>query len=141
MKKYKNIEVFIGDEFFFDFIEEELIETLKYDNLKKHIISSDNFSDFDNAVTGIFSFLHFNFIILRNPTAKEINHCVPIITKNQHSFMLIEINADDYDHRIKLLQELEKEDCLYKVGVASSDKLDVFDLAILKNRKIFKMLY
>jgi len=139
MKKtqHKNIEAFVGDAFFFPIIEEEIIQNLQKNDVDKIVIESSEQLDAQKLMleSAFFTF-KYKMVILRNPKTEDINKMVKIMSRTIDTFCLIEIEADSYDQRIKVLKELAADDLIYHIGIPYLNKPEVLKMALDKMSKL-----
>lgn len=116
MTPFDKIECIIGDSFFFKAAEKQVVDHLKSkhnsQNIEKTIIDKNNNYD---LMPSLFD-INPKLIILRNPNSKLLNDAFKNITDFNNLYLLIEIEGDKYDSKIKLFKSLEENNCITVFG-------------------------
>jgi DNA polymerase III delta subunit len=122
MNHFDKIECIIGDSFFFLAAEKQVLDHLKIkyntQNIEKTIIDKSNNID---LMPSLFDF-NPKLIILRNPNSKLLNMAYQNIIDFNNLYLLIEIESEKYDSKIKLFKSLEENNCITTFGYCNDLK-------------------
>jgi len=135
MDLYDRINCIIGDSFFFKIIEKEIEENIKNKYKinsinKEFILEHDNVDKINSSLLPSLFDIEPKIVILRNMKNKLLLQAINNIRSTTNVFIIIEIEKDQYDKRMKIFKELENRNCLCNLGFAyykNNDK--VLDLA------------
>lgn len=138
MDLYDRINCIIGDSFFFKIIEKEIEDNIKERyNInsinKEYVFEYDNIDKINSSLLPSLFDIEPKIVIFRDIKNKLLLQAINNIRSTINVFIIIEIEKDQYDKRIKIFKELENRNCLCNLGFAyykNNDK--VLDLAFDK---------
>lgn len=123
MPIFDRIECIVGDSFFFQAaeknIEHNLIDQYNISRIEKEIVSKDDsIEKFNSALLPNIFDIEPKIVVLRNIKYKLLSAAINSLKTTENVYLIIEIEENNIDGRVKILKELEKNKCLKLLGFA-----------------------
>ncbi len=127
---FDRINCIIGDNFFFYALEEtikkSLMKTYSLSQItKEFVFDDDNAEKLNKALFPNIFDIEPKIVILRNVKNKFISYAIDNLETTKNIYLIIEIEKEKYDARVKVFKELEKNKCIHFAGFAFYDKDDI----------------
>jgi len=131
MSVFNKIDCILGDSFFFKAAEIELEKILSEQYNMKNIMKDFVFIGDDSSklnqslLPNIFD-LEPKIVILRNIKSKFIESAINNLKTTKNVYLLIEMETEQLDKRVKVFKELEKNNCIHNLGFAYYNEDKIF---------------
>ena len=142
--KLNRVDCIVGDSFFFQAAEKHIIGKLAEEHKttvnKEYVFAEDNISKLNYALLPNIFDIEPKLVILRNIKDKLLTDAIKSLNFSNNVHLLIEIEKEKYDKRVKIFKELEKNGCIHNVGFAYyPDKTnDILNVAFSKMEEMLQ---